>query len=156
MAGSIPERGLAGVMRGQAGSVEKPSAAFNQDTADPVAAGFLRDFVGAAEANDADRKAALYAAEVDRYFLKTHVTRDFVYRDVLDWLSKGRRISRFRMTLQSISGTGDERTLTVRKQAEWMNGGETRVLSNRSQFVLRRIGGEWKIISERDFNPVQR
>ncbi len=158
VAALVPGRGFAGVGTGQAGSVEKPSAALGADqvSGDPVATRFLRDFVDAAEANDADRKAALYAGEVDRYFLKAHVTREFVYRDVLDWLSKGRRISRFRMTLQSVSGTGDERTLVVQKQAEWMNGAEARVLANRSQFVLRRIGGEWKIVSERDFNPVRR
>lgn len=104
-------------------------------------------------ANDANLKSELYAQLVDRYFLKTHVTREFVYRDLLDWLSRGRLITSFRLTVLSTEGGGDERTLLVRKEASWIDGGSMRVLTTRSQFILRKIGSEWKIVSERDYKP---
>ncbi len=114
---------------------------------------FLRRFERASEANDANLKAALYAEVVDRYFLKSHVTREFVYRDVLDWLSRGRLITRFRLTVLSQLGSAEERTLIVRKDAAWLAGGEKKVLSTRSQLVLRREGSAWRIVSERDYKP---
>ncbi len=136
---------------------EAPPATAGVVVGDVVVERFLREFVAASEANDADRKAALYAEQMDRYFLKLHVTREFVYRDVLDWLSKGRRITRFRLTLLSVAGAGagagEERTLMVLKEAEWIKGGEKLALANRSQFVLRRVKGVWLIVSERDFRP---
>ncbi len=144
--------GVAQVVGGSAAPAD--AVAGTAVVGDAVVERFLREFVAASEANDADRKAALYAEAMDRYFLKTHVTREFVYRDVLDWLSKGRRITRFRLTLLSAAGTGDERTLVVLKEAEWMKGEERLALANRSQFVLRRVGeGAWLIVSERDFRP---
>lgn len=130
--------------------------------------GFLREFEQASEANDANVKAALYAEVVDRYFLKTHVTREFVYRDLLDWLSRGRLITRFRLTVLSsersgedtVQGgreeAGEQRTLLVRKEAAWIAGGEKKTLSTRSQFILRRAGDGWKIVSERDYRPESR
>ncbi len=118
--------------------------------------GFLREFERASEANDADGKAALYADVVDRYFLRTHVTREFVYRDVLAWLSGGRLITRFRLTVLSARGGQgadgvEERTLEVRKEASWIAGNERRELVTRSQLVLRRVGEGWKIVGERDY-----
>lgn len=144
----VPEPAVRGGVVGEA-----PPATAGVVVGDAVVERFLREFVAASEANDADRKAAFYAEAMDRYFLKTHVTREFVYRDVLDWLSKGRRITRFRLTLLSAAGAGEERTLMVLKEAEWIKGGEKLALANRSQFVLRRIGGVWLIVSERDFRP---
>ncbi len=123
---------------------------------------FLRSFERAAVANDADQRSELYAESIDRYFLKTNVTREFVYRDLLDWLSRGRLITGFRLTVLSSEGGGgqtgaqgnlQDRTLVVRKEASWIDGGSMRVLVTRSQFILRRIGSDWKIVSERDYKP---
>lgn len=138
---------------GGPGPVQKPSA-YGEATRDESVDGFLRRFERASVGNDATVKADLYAEQMDRYFLKTHVTREFVYRDLLDWLSRGRLITSFRLTVLSDAGTGGgERTLVVRKEASWMDGGAMRVLVTRSQFILRRFGGEWKIVSERDYKP---
>jgi ketosteroid isomerase-like protein len=131
--------------------VARPSAGVG--VRDGTVERFLREFERASEANDANVKAALYADEVDRYFLRTHVTREFVYRDVLDWLSRGRLITRFRLTVLSEEGSGAERTLVVRKEASWIAGGERKDLVVRSQLVLRRMGEVWRIVGERDYKP---
>lgn len=138
--------------RSAGGRGQKPSAygGVSQDTS---VDGFLRRFERASVGNDANVKAELYAEQMDRYFLKTHVTREFVYRDLLNWLSRGRLITSFRLTVLSNEGGDDERTLVVRKEASWIDGGAVRVLVTRSQFILRRVGGEWKIVSERDYKP---
>ncbi len=120
---------------------------------EPSVEAFLREFERASELNDANVKAALYGEVVDRYFLRTHVTREFVYRDVLDWLSRGRLITRFRLTVLGEDGEGDQRTLLVRKDAEWLEGGAKREFMGRSQLVLRRVGGAWRIVGERDYKP---
>ncbi len=143
--------GTASPVRAQAPA--KPSAAVGAVARDTSVDRFLREFEVASEANDANAKAALYAEEVDRYFLRTHVTRDFVYRDVLDWLVRGRLITRFRLTVLSAEERGGERTLLVRKDASWIAGQEKRVLSTRSQLVLKRYGDGWQIVSERDYKP---
>ena len=135
-----------------AGQVQKPSA-YGEVSEDASADRLLRQFEKASVADDANLKSELYAQLVDRYFLKTHVTREFVYRDLLDWLSRGRLITSFRLTVLSTEGRGDERTLLVRKEASWIDGGSMRVLTTRSQFILRKIGSEWKIVSERDYKP---
>ena len=145
--------GTAAAQSRAAGS--KPSAAVGAGARDESVERFLRQFERASEANDANAKAALYAEKVDRYFLRTDVTREFVYRDVLGWLSRGRLIQRFRLTVLSEegagSGAGTERTLMVRKEASWTEGGERRELVVRSQLVLRRFGEGWRIVVERDF-----
>lgn len=120
-------------------------------TRDASVEAFLREFERASELNDANVKSALYAEAVDRYFLRTHVTREFVYKDVLDWLSRGRLITRFRLTVLGEEGGGDERTLLVRKDAEWLEGGAKREFMGRSQLVLRRVSGVWRIVGERDY-----
>ena len=133
------------------GPAAKPSAAVGVGARDESVERFLRQFERASEANDANAKAALYAEKIDRYFLKTDVTRAFVYQDVLGWLSRGRLIQRFRLTVLSEVGAGSERTLMVRKDAAWMEGGERRELVVRSQLVLRRFGEVWRIVGERDY-----
>jgi len=131
---------------------QKPSAYVGMSQ-DASVEGFLRKFERASIGNDANVKAELYAEQMDRYFLKTHVTREFVYRDLLDWLSRGRLITSFRLTVLSSEGDENERTLLVRKEAAWMDGGAMRTLATRSQFILRKVGSEWKIVSERDYKP---
>ena len=140
-----------GVCRAQ--RLEPPAVAPGVRTSEVPASveQFLRRFEQASEANDADRKSELYAEVVDRYFLRTHVTREFVYNDVLDWLRAGRLITRFRLTVLSVSGTGEERTLLVRKEASWIAGSDRKELVVRSQLVLRRAGAGWLIVGERDF-----
>ena len=134
------------------GPGQKPSA-YVGVSQDASVEGFLRKFERASVANDANVKAELYAEQMDRYFLKTHVTREFVYRDLLDWLSQGRLITSFRMTVLSSEGDENERTLLVRKEASWIDKGAMRTLVTRSQFILRKVASDWKIVSERDYKP---
>ena len=155
-----PGPGLAGSASGQGGAAATTSRAARSAEApgggvvrEASVGRFLREFERASEANDANVKAALYAERVDRYFLKTDVTREFVYRDVLDWLSRGRLITRFRLTVLGEEGSGEERRLLVRKQASWIAGSERKELVTRSQLVLRRVGEGWRIVGERDYKP---
>ncbi len=66
-------------------------------------------------------------------------------------LAQGRLITRFRLTVLREEGTGAERTLLVRKEADWLAGAERRTMVVRSQLVLRRAGAGWEIVGERDY-----
>ncbi len=103
--------------------------------------------------NDPRAEAAEYAPRMDRYFLRTNVSRDFVEADKAAYLRKGNRTASFEVKDLEIENQTDT-TANVRlvKDVTWSQSttGATHKLI-RSQLWLRRTEDGWKITGERDF-----
>ncbi len=102
--------------------------------------------------NDAKQIAPSYAAEVDRYFLRTNVDRAFVQSYMAKEEDRGSWLLAYELRDVSIERTG-EAAAEVHFVASFTVStahGE-RTGHARTELKMRREDGDWKIFSERDF-----
>lgn len=107
----------------------------------------------AMESNDPTRIAGCYGEQVDRYFLSLNVTNIFVQRYMETWLKDhNRRVITFvpgGVVFENQTET--TATLHLVKHVVTADSAGTTERFTRSQLGLTKVGGEWKITSERDF-----
>lgn len=114
----------------------------------------LRRWQEALLSNDAKQIAPSYAEEVDRYFLRTHVDREFVYRYMAKQEDRGSWLLAYDLRDVQVEHAGAD-LAEVRFAAEFTvsTGKGERSGSARTELKMRREDGDWKIYSERDFRP---
>jgi ketosteroid isomerase-like protein len=113
----------------------------------------LDNWAKAYESNDPTRIANCYADQVDRYFLRQNVTNTFVHDYMEAWLkAHDSRVTMFGIKdLTFENETAGSVTLALVKQVVTTDSKGATERLTRSQLILKKIAGEWKITSERDF-----
>jgi hypothetical protein len=113
----------------------------------------LDNWAKAYESNDPTLIASCYADQVDRYFLQQNVTNKFVH-DYMDAWFKGHddRVGMFKIKDVTFESETDA-TVTVRIVEEVVSTSSKGTVERLtpSQMSLKKVAGEWKITSERDF-----
>ncbi len=104
--------------------------------------------------NDARRIVPSYAPQLDRYFLQTHVTRDYVQRYMAREEDRGSWLLDYDLRDVNIAHDGPD-TAEVRFDAKFTVSAARGERSGRArtELKMRREDGDWKIYSERDFRP---
>ena len=106
------------------------------------------------KSTDAAQQASFYAGHLDRYFLKTDVSHDFVLRDKAEFLRRGKRVELF--DLENVAVTDQTSSAArIRLVKHYVvQAGPSQQPSEklvRSELSLRKIDGLWEITGERDF-----
>jgi ketosteroid isomerase-like protein len=121
-------------------------------------AGTLSSWASAQAQNDAAKTADFYAEQVDRYFLKREVTREFVQADRQAFLDGGKRIQDYSIGELRFE-TNSRTTATVVLTKSWaildLGGTAATQSSTRSRLWLKRTAEGWKINGEQDLKSAK-
>jgi hypothetical protein len=113
----------------------------------------LENWAKANESNDPTLLANCYADQVDRYFLRLNVTNTFVHDYMDAWLKEhDSRVTMFKIkdvTFENATTTTVQ--LRIVKEVVTTNSKGAAERLTPSQLSLKKVAGEWKITSERDF-----
>jgi hypothetical protein len=113
----------------------------------------LENWAKANESNDPTLLANCYADEVDRYFLRQNVSNTFVHDYMDAWLKEhDSRVTMFKIkdvTFQNETAATVQ--LRLVKEVVTTNSKGAAERFTPSQLSLKKVAGEWKITSERDF-----
>ncbi len=102
--------------------------------------------------NDARQIAPSYAAEVDRYFLRTHVKRSYIEHYMSQQEDRGAWLLAYELrdiAIESMSENVAEVQFIANFTVSTEHG--DRSGTARTELKMRREQGDWKIYSERDF-----
>lgn len=114
----------------------------------------LEQWAASMRSTDATQQASFYAGHLDRYFLKTDVSHDFVLRDKADFLRRGKRVELFDLENVAIKDQTDS-AARIRLVKHYVvlagRAGPASEKMVRSELNLRKIDGTWEITGERDF-----
>lgn len=112
----------------------------------------LRRWQEAQLSNDAGLVAESYAPMVDRYFLKSHVNREFVRANLLVQQARGISLRNYQLR-HVVIGHVDEDDVEVHFSASFTvdSPGGVRTGDARTELKLHREEGDWKIVYERDY-----
>jgi len=123
------------------------------DNVDAKVSGALDNWAKAYESNDPTLIANCYADQVDRYFLRQNVTNTFVHDYMEAWFKDhDSRVTMFRIkdvVFQNKTATTVQ--LRLAKEVVTTNSKGAAERLTPSQLSLKKVAGEWKITSERDF-----
>ena len=110
-------------------------------------------WAAAYRANDPQRQAALYAARVDRFFLKENVENSFVLNYMITFYGRGSRFTAFSFSTPDITfdDPNNVKVLFTKHYTIQLANGELRYVNSRSEIHLTHVLGLWKITFERDF-----
>jgi hypothetical protein len=99
---------------------------------------------------DSNAHAILYAPRMDRFFRRRNVTREMVRREKARMMELYPDVKRYEISdVRVESQRGDEAVVSFRK--EWdMRGDRLFSGAERQRLKLRRIAGDWKIVSEEE------
>jgi hypothetical protein len=99
---------------------------------------------------DINAQTILYAPRMDRYFRQRNVSRDLVRREKVRLKEMYPQITRYDISDVRIESSKDsEKVVSFRK--DWDMRGERRFAgAERQRLKLRKISGDWKIVSEQD------
>ena len=100
------------------------------------------------------QQASFYAGHLDRYFLKTDVSHDFVLRDKEEFLRRGKRVERFDLqdvALEEQTDFAAKIRLVKHYVVLAARAGPASEKLVRSELNLRKVDGAWEITGERDF-----
>lgn len=113
----------------------------------------LDNWAKAYESNDPTLIANCYADQVDRYFLRQNVTKRFVHDYMADWLkSHDTRVVMFKIKDAAIyNQTPTYVQLRLVKEVVTKDSEGAVERFTPSELSLKKVAGEWKITSERDF-----
>ena len=113
----------------------------------------LDSWAKAQESNDATLIANCYADQVDRYFLRQNVTNTFVHDYMEAWLKDhDSRVIMFKVKNAALyNQTPAYVQLTLTKDVVVSDSKGAAEHLTPSELSLRKVAGEWKITSERDF-----
>ena len=132
-----------------------PETSPNQAVSDSQVEVFraLENWSKANESNDPTLLASCYTDQIDRYFLRVHVTNSFVHDYWDTWFKEhDSRVTVFKVR----DVTFDNETTTivqlrlVKEVVTTDSKGSTERLTH-SELHLNKVGSDWKISSERDF-----
>ncbi len=126
------------------GQVSSPAALGNR----------LEQWAASMRSTDATQQASFYAGHLDRYFLKTDVSHDFVLRDKADFLRRGKRVERFDLEDVAVQDQTDSAARIRLVKHYVVQAGPAQPAAERlvrSELSLRKIDGTWEITGERDF-----
>lgn len=114
----------------------------------------LEQWAASMRSTDAAQQASFYAGHLDRYFLKTDVSHDFVLRDKADFLRRGKRVESFDLENVAVADRTDS-AARIRLVKHYVvlasRAGPASEKMVRSELSLRKIDGTWEITGERDF-----
>lgn len=114
----------------------------------------LEQWAASMRSTDATQQASFYAGHLDRYFLKTDVSHDFVLRDKEDFLRRGKRVELFDLENVAVKDRTDS-AARIRLVKHYVvlagRAGPASEKMVRSELSLRKIDGTWEITGERDF-----
>lgn len=114
---------------------------------------FLTNWSSAEADAGARQIGYFYAEDVNRYFLRRNVTRDYVVADHQAYLDRGRRARFFHVTnLRFDTLSANAASLSVVKTWDEVSRDETSATqkSTRSRLWLQRFPEGWKIVGEQD------
>ena len=114
----------------------------------------MEEWAASMRSTDAERQASFYAGHLDRYFLKTDVSHDFVLRDKADFLRRGKRVEMFDLENVAVKDRTDSAArIRLVKHYVVQDGRSGPVAEKlvRSELSLEKIQGLWEITGERDF-----
>lgn len=97
-----------------------------------------------------DGHTSLYAPKVEYFFLRRNVTRDAVRKEKARMMELYPNVNRYEISdVQVERATPTEAVLSLRK--EWDMQGDRRFAgAERQKLKLRKIYGDWKIVSEQE------
>ena len=128
-----------------------PKAATNPSELQQVNAA-LGQWTQAMLSNDPDREAASYAPHLDRYFLQSDVSRDFVRHYLTQVRDGGTTFTQYDISnLLTIPEPDGSVQARFNKEATFATPTGPKHQTTHSVLTLRPIDGTWKITSERDF-----
>ncbi len=114
----------------------------------------LEQWAASMRSTDATQQASFYAGHLDRYFLKTDVSHDFVLRDKAEFLRRGKRVEQFDLENVAVKDRTDSAARIRLVKHYVVLASRTGPASEklvRSELSLRKIDGAWEITGERDF-----
>lgn len=132
----LPTQGVVPTERAQAAGQEIAAA--------------LDEWIRAAEQRDVSRHVSAYADRLDTYFTRRNVSKEAVWADKRAFFSSYDTID---LSLKNIEvDVRGENTAVVTFDKAWnaVGNGKTFSGEERQQLVLHRIGGQWKITSEKE------
>ncbi len=102
--------------------------------------------------NDPNREAACYAPQLDRYFLRSGVTQDYVRQYLLAFHARGSTFTQFGLSNLLTSPQPDGSVeVSFNKDVALATPTGPKHESTHSRLRLKRIDDAWRITSERDF-----
>ncbi len=111
----------------------------------------LDEWVAATNARDLKKQMAFYGGKVDAFYLSRNASRDSVRQEKARTIGGAEKIS-IRAGSPDIKLSPDGRTATMlfRKQYAIKRDGQERRGAVMQELRWRRVGQDWKIVSERD------
>ena len=124
----------------------------NARPADQTITQTLSGWKSAMASNNSETQAAFYAENVDKYFLRRNVTRDYVRSDKQAFLNAGRRLQSFNMSDIGIQVTSSGALVSLTKSWVLLDPTSTaaKARTTRSRLWLKATPGGWKISGEQD------
>lgn len=111
---------------------------------------FLSRWRNTVATGDVDGQTALYAPKVDRFFRQRNVSQAAVRKVKSQMMSLYPTVNKYDISDVKVeSNNGREAVVSFRK--EWdMNGQRRFAGAERQRLKLRRVAGDWKIVSEEE------
>ncbi len=132
------------------GSEETPVSTFNPEEVKKEVSGVIYSWKSASESLDLDSHISKYADTVN-YFNKSNVSKSFIRSDKQKAYNKYQYI-KINLSNMSVTpdSTGENATAVFDKAWHFENDKKTSDGKVQSQLKLSKIGGQWKITSEKD------
>lgn len=130
---------------------ESASAPIGQPAKDQNPAEMVKDWEMALQSTDAVKQAAFYADPTERYFLRHDVSRDSIQADKQSQI--GKRQGDWAVAMEQVNVRQKEDTASVHLIKHFTirtNGKLTSQWYVPSLLQLKRVNGQWQILSERD------
>jgi ketosteroid isomerase-like protein len=110
----------------------------------------IEEWTTASRARDAATQASFYAPQVERFFNARNVSQDWVRRYRQDAYKRIGAVRKFEIYNVRVD-VKSARTAEATFDKTWDFSGRNRFSGNvRSQLMFRKIGNDWRIVSERD------
>ena len=122
---------------------------------DPTIEETLDRWAAALAQNDVSTEIRFYGPEVDPYFRKHHVSRQFIEADKKTLFDRGVRLTSYQVRDLFITmNSPDEAIVLLTKEWQTQEGAEY-ARTTRSRLHMKRLNQDWKIVGEQDLRAEQ-
>lgn len=119
--------------------------------------GALNEWVAATNARDINKQMSFYNPTVNAFYLSRNASREEVRAEKARVFERARSIDiRAAEPQIRLSPDGNSATMRFRKSYAIAGGGQDRRGAVVQELRWRRVGGEWKIVSERDVKVLEK
>lgn len=136
----------------------KPEIAVAPNSQDAAALrGSLKEWLAATNARDIDKQMSFYNQSVNAFYLSRNTSREAVRAEKDRAFKQANSIDiRAAEPQIRVSPDGNTATMRFRKSYEIEGGGQDRRGAVVQELRWKRVGDQWRIVSERDLKVLQK